>query len=76
MLQLVCHSAYQKVANHGVSQELVKEVFLQSKAFFGLPEEDKLSLLVNKHGRGYTPLYEETLDAKKQTYGDTKVVPF
>lgn len=49
------------------------EVFEQSKAFFALPLEEKLAMLVDKNNRGYTPMNDETLDPGNQAKGDTKV---
>ncbi|THG03958.1 hypothetical protein TEA_027628 [Camellia sinensis var. sinensis] len=41
--------------NHGVEQELLKQVFDESKRFFSLPLEEKMKLL-HRENRGYTPL--------------------
>lgn len=59
--------------NHGIPEETIREVFEQSKFFFGLPLEDKMSVLADKNNRGYTPMYEEMLDPSSQAKGDTKV---
>lgn len=48
-------------------------IFRQSKAFFSLDIEDKMSVKADKNNRGYTPMHEEILDPKNQTKGDTKV---
>ncbi|XP_028100866.1 1-aminocyclopropane-1-carboxylate oxidase-like isoform X2 [Camellia sinensis] len=47
--------------NHGVEQELLKQVFDESKRFFSLPLEEKMKLL-HRETRGYTPLYAENLN--------------
>ena len=55
--------------NHGISDELMDNVFIQSKRFFSLPMEEKMKLLRNKKNRGYTPLHDETLDPDNQIDG-------
>ena len=50
------------LVNHGVEEELRKEVFELSKKFFLLPLEEKIKLAVKKH-RGYTGLYDEKIDS-------------
>ncbi|XWS38614.1 hypothetical protein CRYUN_Cryun19dG0145800 [Craigia yunnanensis] len=50
------------LVNHGVEEELRKEVFDLSKKFFLLPLEEKMKLAVKKH-RGYTGLYDEKIDS-------------
>lgn len=59
--------------NHGVSEEVMEEVFRQSKAFFSLGVDDKMTVKADKNNRGYTPLQEQVLDPDNQTKGDTKV---
>lgn len=59
--------------NHGVSEEVMAEVFRQSKAFFSLAISDKLAVKADKNNRGFTPMHEEILDPAKQAKGDTKV---
>lgn len=59
--------------NHGVPEEVMRQVFEQSKAFFSLSIEDKLSVRTDKNNRGYTPMHEEILDPANQAKGDTKV---
>ena len=61
------------VENHGISEEVMAEVFRQSKAFFSLGISDKLTVKADKNNRGYTPMHEEILDPAKQVKGDTKV---
>lgn len=59
--------------NHGVPEEVMRQVFQQSRAFFSLPLEDKLQVKADKNNRGYTPMHEEVLDPANQAKGDTKV---
>ncbi|CAN0402723.1 unnamed protein product, partial [Ectocarpus sp. 8 AP-2014] len=60
------------VENHGVSEEVMREVFRQSKLFFSLGMDDKMSVRADKKNRGYTPMHEQVLDPENQTKGDTK----
>ncbi|KAK9927616.1 hypothetical protein M0R45_024792 [Rubus argutus] len=59
------------LVNHGVEQELLAQVFLESRNFFSLPLEDK-SKLARKHNRGYSELYAENLDPDSSSTGDPK----
>lgn len=56
------------VVNHGVEEELLNRVFLESKKFFLLPLEEKMKLVRKEH-RGYTPLYAENLDPSSSNKG-------
>ncbi|CAN5529357.1 oxidoreductase [soil metagenome] len=49
---------------HGVSPDLVKEVFAQSARFFALPMEEKLKVdkALSRANRGYEPLRGQTLE--------------
>ncbi|CAA6660977.1 unnamed protein product [Spirodela intermedia] len=60
------------VINHGISEELMEEIFVQSKKFFALPIDEKMKLLRNKKNRGYTPTLDEALDPDNQVGGDYK----
>ncbi|CAM9597469.1 unnamed protein product [Scytosiphon promiscuus] len=60
------------VENHGVSEEVMREVFRQSKAFFSLGIDDKMAVKADKNNRGYTPMHDQALDPGNQTKGDTK----
>ncbi|CAN0364637.1 unnamed protein product, partial [Scytosiphon promiscuus] len=60
------------VENHGVSEEVMREVFRQSKAFFSLGIDDKMAVKADKINRGYTPMHDQALDPGNQTKGDTK----
>ncbi|KAF8080947.1 hypothetical protein N665_0913s0013 [Sinapis alba] len=60
------------VKNHGISEELMEGVFRESKNFFNLPLEEKMSLL-RRDLLGYTPLYAEKLDpSSTSSTGDSK----
>ncbi|DBA70484.1 TPA: hypothetical protein ACH3X2_011889 [Trebouxia sp. C0005] len=60
------------VSNHNVLEEVIEEHWLQNKAFFNLPLEDKLTIVADSNNRGYTPMAEQTLDPDHQSQGDTK----
>ncbi|GMJ07392.1 hypothetical protein like AT1G35190 [Hibiscus trionum] len=60
------------VVNHGISQEFMDEVFVQSKKFFHLQLNQKMEVLRNEKHRGYTPLLDEHLDLENQVHGDYK----
>ncbi|XP_039166149.1 1-aminocyclopropane-1-carboxylate oxidase-like isoform X3 [Eucalyptus grandis] len=73
LLKQAClDSGFFYVINHGVSQELMEEVFVQSRRFFGLPLSEKMKLLRNEKHRGYTPLFDQVLDPANQINGDYK----
>lgn len=52
------------LSGHGVSDQLIQDVFEQADAFFGLPEAEKqpLSILNNPHNRGWARIGSESLD--------------
>ncbi|CAI9100432.1 OLC1v1037542C1 [Oldenlandia corymbosa var. corymbosa] len=70
--QACIDSGFFYVINHGISQELMDEVFDQSKKFFNLPLKEKMKVLRNGKHRGYTPLLDEVLDPVNQVHGDYK----
>ncbi|WOL02046.1 hypothetical protein Cni_G10765 [Canna indica] len=73
LLKQAClDSGFFYVIDHGINQELMDEVFTQSKKFFYLPLDEKMKLLRNEKHRGYTPILDETLDPDNQTSGDYK----
>ncbi|XP_076951043.1 azadirone synthase LFS-like [Bidens hawaiensis] len=73
LLKQACmDSGFFYVTNHGISQELMDQVFGQSKHFFDLPLDEKMKLLRNEKHRGYTPVFDELLDPVKQLHGDYK----
>lgn len=47
----VVNSVLFAVVNHGVSEELVAEVFEQNRAFFALPDEQKRLVLTDCNNR-------------------------
>ncbi|XP_039165852.1 2-oxoglutarate-Fe(II) type oxidoreductase-like [Eucalyptus grandis] len=70
--QVCLDSGFFYVANHGVSQDLMEEVFVQSRRFFGLPLSEKMKLLRNEKHRGYSPLFDQVLNPANQISGDYK----
>ncbi|GMQ07190.1 hypothetical protein CsSME_00051492 [Camellia sinensis var. sinensis] len=73
LLKQAClDSGFFYVINHGISQEFMDEVFYQSKSFFDLPVSEKMKVLRNKKHRGYTPLFNQSLDPGNQIHGDYK----
>ncbi|KAL3829926.1 hypothetical protein ACJIZ3_018728 [Penstemon smallii] len=73
LLKQAClDSGFFYVINHGIDNEFMDEVFSQSKKFFSLPLEEKMKLLRNEKHRGYTPVFDERLDAPNQIHGDYK----
>ncbi|GMQ07165.1 hypothetical protein CsSME_00051476 [Camellia sinensis var. sinensis] len=70
LLKQAClDSGFFYVINHGISQEFMDEVFYQSKSFFDLPVSEKMKVLRNKKHRGYTPLFNQSLDPGNQIHG-------
>ncbi|KAJ0104759.1 hypothetical protein Patl1_18440 [Pistacia atlantica] len=59
------------LVNHGVEEEILGRIFDESRKFFSLPLEHKMSLVRKEH-RGYTPLYAENLDPSSPSKGDSK----
>ncbi|KAL3747398.1 hypothetical protein ACJRO7_016217 [Eucalyptus globulus] len=73
LLKQAClDSGFFYVINHGIDQDLMEEVIVQSRRFFGLPLREKMKLLRNEKHRGYTPLFDEVLDTANQIKGDYK----
>ncbi|XP_056163713.1 2-oxoglutarate-Fe(II) type oxidoreductase hxnY-like isoform X3 [Syzygium oleosum] len=73
LLKQAClDSGFFYVINHGISQDLMEEVFVQSRRFFGLPLSEKMKLLRNEKHRGYTPMFDQILDPANQINGDYK----
>lgn len=62
-------SGFFYVINHGISEELMEEVFGQSKKFFELPMDEKMKLLRNEKHRGYHPPLLEILDHETNKRG-------
>ncbi|CAM6101859.1 unnamed protein product [Calypogeia fissa] len=65
-------SGFFYLVNHGIDQQLIDEVFLQSKRFFDLPLDEKMKVSHDVNHRGYTPMADETLDPLNSKQGDTK----
>lgn len=59
------------LVNHGVEEELISQMFNESKKFFSLQLEDKMKLARKEH-RGYTALCDEILDPSSTSGGDPK----
>ncbi|KAK1311976.1 S-norcoclaurine synthase 1 [Acorus calamus] len=70
--QACLDSGFFYVINHGISQGFMDEVFAHSKRLFDLPLEEKMRLLRNDKHRGYTPMFDQTLDPDNQLNGDYK----
>ncbi|KAI3410855.1 uncharacterized protein J3R85_018370 [Psidium guajava] len=67
LLKQACSdSGFFYVINHGLSPQLMEEVFDQSRRFFSLPLSQKMKLLRNEKNRGYSPLFDQVLDAANQ----------
>ncbi len=56
------------VINHGIAPEVITQAFKASKMFFDLPQENKLSLHINKSPthRGFDPIGWQSLDLSKE----------
>ncbi|KAG0463982.1 hypothetical protein HPP92_020051 [Vanilla planifolia] len=73
LLKQACQdSGFFYVVDHGISEDLMDEVFFQSKLFFNLPLEEKMKLLENEKHRGYTPTLCQRFDPENQVQGDHK----
>ncbi|KAL9438848.1 hypothetical protein AB3S75_024504 [Citrus x aurantiifolia] len=59
------------LVNHGVEEELISQMFNESKKIFSLQLEDKMKLARKEH-RGYTALCDEILDPSSTSKGDPK----
>ncbi|XP_071686471.1 azadirone synthase LFS-like [Rutidosis leptorrhynchoides] len=70
--QACMDSGFFYITNHGISEDFMDQVFNESKKFFDLPLEQKMKLLRNEKHRGYTPVFDETLDPQHQLHGDYK----
>ncbi|XP_068635674.1 2-oxoglutarate-dependent dioxygenase citB-like isoform X2 [Aristolochia californica] len=60
------------LVNHGVDSEFIKKVFDESRKFFSLPLQEKTKFFRNEGYRGYTVLYDETLDLSIKPQEDLK----
>ncbi|XP_035830187.1 2-oxoglutarate-Fe(II) type oxidoreductase hxnY isoform X2 [Helianthus annuus] len=57
--------------NHGVEEQLLQNVFDESRKFFSLPLEEKMKL-GRKGDVGFAPIYAENLDSSTSSKGDLK----
>ncbi|KAL8207748.1 hypothetical protein R6Q57_007160 [Mikania cordata] len=57
--------------NHGVEEQLLQNVFDESRKFFSLPLEEKMKLS-RKEDVGFSPIYAENLDSSTTSKGDLK----
>ncbi|KAI3693542.1 hypothetical protein L1987_76486 [Smallanthus sonchifolius] len=57
--------------NHGVEEQLLQNVFDQSRKFFSLSLEEKMKLSLKEY-RGFSPIYAENLDSSTSSKGDLK----
>ena len=57
---------------HGIGEETLDKIFVETKRLFKLPVEKKVQLSDTVMSRGYTAMQEEKLDPSVQTEGDTK----
>ena len=66
---------FAQVSDHGVSDEVIRELYRLAEIFFALPVSVKRSIkaVAGKEGRGWTPAGEETLDPLTQKVPDQKV---
>lgn len=57
--------------NHGVEEDLLQNVFDESRKFFSLPLEEKMKLPRTEY-TGFSPIYAENLDSSTISKGDLK----
>ena len=58
-------AGFMYVRNHGVPDEVVQEAFAATRAFFDLPDADKMALHISRSGlalRGFTEMFGENTD--------------
>jgi isopenicillin N synthase-like dioxygenase len=73
LLKQAClDSGFFYVVNHGIRDEFMDQVFVESKKLFNLSLDEKMKLLRNYKHRGYTPVLDELLDPENQLHGDYK----
>lgn len=49
------------IVNHGVPQELIREVYREAARFHAQPLDKKLAIKIDKHNVGYLPMMGDTL---------------
>ncbi|CAL9225723.1 unnamed protein product [Arabidopsis halleri] len=59
------------LTNHGVSEEMMEGVLMESKKLFSLPLEEKM-VMARRGSRGYSPLYDEKHESSATSKGDSK----
>lgn len=59
------------MVNHGVSAELVQDMFEAQRQFFSLPLAAKEEIRSDANNRGYTPMGDETLNPSESKRPDT-----
>ena len=60
------------IAGHGVDQAVIDGAFTASRAFFALPEADKLTVKINSSHRGFMPINNSTYTADlKPNFNET-----
>lgn len=59
------------LVNHGVEEQVLKNVFEESRKLFSLPLEEKTKL-ARKDDAGFAPIYAENLDSSTISKGDLK----
>ena len=54
---------------HGISEEIIADAFMQNKAFFALPLEQKLRIAADKNFRGYTAMHVSSCYSHMVSHG-------
>ena len=55
---------FYSITGHGIPNQAIEDVFVSSRLFFALSEEEKRAIHISKthpHQRGYAPFFEETI---------------
>ena len=60
------------VRNHGVPQDLIDRMFVETERFHSLPLERKMEVKVLNHNIGYLPLGGQTQRSYQSLYGESK----
>ncbi|CAE6192169.1 unnamed protein product [Arabidopsis arenosa] len=59
------------LTNHGVPEEMMEGVLMESKKLFSLPLDEKM-VMARRGSRGYSPLYDEKHESSATSKGDSK----
>ncbi|CAH8276356.1 unnamed protein product [Arabidopsis lyrata] len=59
------------LTNHGVPEEMMEGVLMESKKLFSLPLDEKM-VMARRGFRGYSPLYDEKHESSANSKGDSK----